>query len=940
MDSYNIDIMTINDRGFLALREHSAYANRWLNAQPGWVDDLSARVSHPICEQVIDDILSGAREVLVQEPVNLEVFASRLRLARQRFMLLTAYRDINGLADLKEVTEGISLFAEKAIAISIEALRIDMRPLVGEPLSTDGMYVPLMVVGMGKLGGRELNVSSDIDLVFVYEDEGDTRGGVKSISHHEWYTRLGKKLISLLSELTADGFVFRVDMRLRPNGGSGPLVCSLAMLEEYFSVQGREWERYAWIKGRMVYPPENDSTYPRLLKGLQDLVRPFVYRRYLDFGVIAAIRELHGQIQQEAEKRSLANPERAADIKLGRGGIREIEFMAQMFQLVRGGQDPGLRIRSTLEVLNAVYARQLLSEADLKQLTQAYDYLRRLEHRLQYWEDAQTHHLPADDGSQERLAKSMNHASLEEFRVTLASHRSHVAQLFGNAFVLKKMNDESDLVEEALFSWAPSNDCPQVKERWEAWLGSARYRSLTDVARRRFIALMARSSEYVHQQSWGSSRSDEVLVRMMSLLESVSRRASYLALLTEYPHLMSRLIQFIAASKWGTEYLIKHPHLLDDLLTGQGQYSPEDHSDLYWAKLKAETNILLDDAIEQGDHSDQAMDVLRHVHHTETFLTLLAELGIGRETPLPIEKVSDRLSALADLILELTLERVWPIVAKKYGLETTVKPKFAVIAYGKLGGKELGYASDLDVVFLYDAPKEDQGASERYAMFARRLIAWLTTATSAGVLFEIDTRLRPNGTAGLLVTNIDSFRSYQLREENNSAWVWEHQALTRARFCAGDIDIGRQFEEIRHAVLSQIRDAASLKKEIISMRQKVADGHPNDSGQFDIKHDRGGMVDIEFIVQYLVLQFSHEHKNLLGNWGNIALLMNAGNAGLIPNSLALEVANAYRVYREYQHRIRLDGADKTRIKLEDMGDRLKAARNAVQKLWQLVLVTV
>ena len=937
MDSYNIDIMRINDVGFLALREHSAYANRWLNAQPGWVDDLSVRVSDPICKQVIDDILSGAREVLAQEPINLEVFASQLRLARQKFMLLTAYRDINGLADLKEVTTGITLFAEKAIEISIEALRIDMRPLVGEPLSADGVYVPLMVVGMGKLGGRELNVSSDIDLVFIYEDEGDTQGGLKSISHHEWYTRLGKKLISLLSELTADGFVFRVDMRLRPNGDSGPLVCSLGMLEEYFSVQGREWERYAWIKGRMVYPPENNPIYPRLFKGLQDLVRPFVYRRYLDFGVIAAIRELHGQIQQEAEKRSLAHPERAADIKLGRGGIREIEFMAQMFQLVRGGQDPGLRIRPTLEVLSAVYERQLLSKTDLTQLTQAYDYLRRLEHRLQYWEDAQTHHLPSDDISQERLARSMNHASLEEFRVTLANHRAHVAQLFGNAFVLKKMSDENEQVEEAHFSWVPSNDYPQVKERWEAWLGSARYRSLTDIARRRFVALMASSSEYVQQQSWGSLKSDEVLVRMMSLLESVSRRASYLALLTEYPHVMSRLVQFIAASKWGTEYLIKHPHLLDDLLTGQGQYSPEDHSELYWAKLKAETNILLDDAIEQGDHSDQAMDVLRQVHHTETFLTLLAELGIGREKPLPIEKVSDRLSALADLILELALERIWPIIAKKYRLEPTQKPKFAVIAYGKLGGKELGYASDLDVVFLYDAPSEDQEASERYAMFARRLIAWLTTATSAGVLFEIDTRLRPNGTAGLLVTNIDSFRSYQLREEDNSAWVWEHQALTRARFCAGDANIGRQFEEIRHAVLSQVRDAATLKQEIISMRQKVTDGHPNDSGQFDIKHDRGGMVDIEFIVQYLVLQFSHDHQKLLGNWGNIALLMNAGEAGLIPNSLALEVANAYRLYREYQHRIRLDGADKTRIKLEEMDDRLKSARSAVQKLWQLVL---
>jgi glutamate-ammonia-ligase adenylyltransferase len=376
---------------------------------------------------------------------------------------------------------------------------------------------------------------------------------------------------------------------------------------------------------------------------------------------------------------------------------------------------------------------------------------------------------------------------------------------------------------------------------------------------------------------------------------------------------------------------------LDDLLTGQGQYSPEDHPSVYWTKLRSEVNVLLDDAAEQGDPSEQSMDILRQVHHTETFLTLLAELGIGRESPLPIEKVSDRLSALADLILALTLERVWPIIAKKYQLNALVPPSFAVIAYGKLGGKELGYASDLDIVFLHDAPDSDQDATERYAMFARRLIAWLTTATSAGVLFEIDTRLRPNGAAGLLVTSVDSFKRYQLRQGDNAAWLWEHQALTRARFCAGDNKIGQQFEEIRAEVLAQKRDESALKQEILSMRAKVSDGHPNDSGQFDIKHDAGGMVDIEFIVQYLVLRFSHQYKNLLGNLGNIALLGMAAKEGLIPDDLSLKVASAYRVYREHQHRIRLDGADKTRISLEDMDQALTDARTDVTALWQQVL---
>ncbi len=929
--------MTSENKKITALLEHSAYATRWLGAQPQWMEGLLSGQDRYLDSAHIDEILAPVNQLLEASTIQLEELGAQLRLSRQRLMLLLALRDLSGDADVPEVTQAMTLFAEKVVAIGIEALRRDMRELVGEPLDAQGQSMPLIVVGMGKLGGRELNVSSDIDLVFLYEDEGDTQGGMKSISHHEWYARLGKKLIALLSEVKPEGFVFRVDMRLRPNGDSGPLVCSLGMLEEYFSVQGREWERYAWIKGRMIYPVEGSPSYNQSLKGLQDLVRPFVYRRYLDFGVIAAIRELHAQIQQEAEKRTHSHPERAADIKLGRGGIREIEFMAQMFQLVRGGQDPGLRIRPTLEVLAAVYERQLISAHDLDCLSNAYLYLRKLEHRLQYWEDAQTHYLPADDVSQARIAKAMGHANLDEFREALANHRSCVAALFGNAFVLQKHSAEAEVQEEQASVWAPPAEWVQLSEMWGAWRGSARQRSLSDTSRRRFVQLMASAARYIDAQNWGSEKSDEVMVRMMNLLDSISRRASYLALLSEYPHILDHLVALIAASKWGSDYLIKHPHLLDDLLTGQGQYSPEDHPSVYWTKLKAEINLLLDDAAEQGDPSEQSMDILRQVHHTETFLTLLAELGIGREQPLAIEKVSDRLSALADLILGVTLERVWPIVAKKYGLSAVVPPSFAVIAYGKLGGKELGYASDLDIVFLHDAPDSDQDATERYAMFARRLIAWLTTATSAGILFEIDTRLRPNGAAGLLVTSIDSFKRYQLRQSDNAAWVWEHQALTRARFCAGDPKIGEQFEQIRAEVLAQKRDEKTLKEEILVMRAKVSEGHPNDSGQFDIKHDAGGMVDIEFIVQYLVLRFSHEYPGLLGNLGNIALLGLAAKEGLIPEQSATNVANAYRVYREHQHRIRLDGADKTRISPEKMDEALIAARSAVTDLWDQVL---
>ena len=921
--------MPIDRKDISFLRAHSAYAVRWLNAYPQWEEWLLSVQEKAIDEHVVNDVLSQALAC-----DSLDALMRELRLARQRFMLLLAFRDLSGLASLVEVTQGISLFGERAIEVAVEAIRNDMKNTVGEPVGPDGQYSPPIIVGMGKLGGRELNVSSDIDLVFIYEDEGETQGGSRSISYHEWYARLGKKLIGVLSEITAEGFVFRVDMRLRPNGDSGPLVCSLAMLEEYFSVQGREWERYAWIKGRMVYPSQRQPSHTRLGKELSDLVRPFVFRRYLDFGVIAAIRDIHAQIQQEAEKRSLSHPERAADIKLGRGGIREIEFMAQMFQLIRGGQDPSLRIRPTLDVLAVVNEQGLISQTDYLQLCQAYDYFRKLEHRLQYWEDAQTHHLPSDDGSQLRLAQAMGHHSLDEFRPLLAQHRANVARLFADAFVLKSSGEDAPLDEGY---WTPGEQWPSLKGRWDAWLSSARQRSLTDSARRQFMLLMARAAKYLEAEGVGVDRAEQILQKYMDLLEAISRRASYLSLLTEYPHILSSLMALLESSRWGADYLIKHPHLLDELLTGPGQYSPEDHPQVYWTKLRAQINAQLDDALEQGEHDDVMMDILRQTHHTETFLTLLAELGIGRNEPLVIERVSDRLSALADLILDITLERVWSVVAKRYKISDGLPPRFAIIAYGKLGGKELGYASDLDIVFLYDADESDQEAGERYSNLARKLIFWLTTATASGILFEIDTRLRPNGVAGLLVTSIQAFERYQMREGDNSAWVWEHQALTRARFCAGDRLIGDRFEKIRQQVLSSNRDPKVLREEIILMRKRVADGHPNATDSFDVKHDQGGMVDIEFIVQYLILQYASEHPALLGNLGNIALLHIAGQIGLIDVALADKVAKAYRLYREYQHLMRLDGAEKTRIFADNIDESLKKARESVSELWRFVL---
>ena len=429
------------------------------------------------------------------------------------------------------------------------------------------------------------------------------------------------------------------------------------------------------------------------------------------------------------------------------------------------------------------------------------------------------------------------------------------------------------------------------------------------------------------------ANADATLLRFFDLLEAIARRSAYLSILSEYPKALANVLALLRASQWGAQYLTRHPHLLDHLLNSRAEMVLIDQPEQYWKDVKATLDMRLDDAMALGDGSEQAMDILRVTHHTETFITLLADLGIGVDQALSVEKVSDHLSALADLILQATFERVWPSVAQKFDLDKSINPPFAIIAYGKLGGKELGYASDLDLVFLYEAVENDFAAQEIYALLAKRMINWLTTYTSAGSLFEIDTRLRPNGSAGFLVTNADAFKKYQLREGDNAAWVWEHQALTRARYSAGNREVGMMFDAVRFEVLSQKRDVAQLRTEILEMRRKVHAGHPNPAPEFDLKHDAGGMVDIEFIVQFLILAYSHEHSQLIANLGNIALLQIAAQVHLIDADAATTVGNAYRLLRSCQHRLRLDGAEKTRVNLKSELELIQA-RESVLRLWQ------
>ncbi len=812
--------------------------------------------------------------------------ARAVRILRKRVMVKLILRDLNNLAGLEEVMTTMSALAEVCVQHAQSCLMHNLRHLFGDPIGeSSGTAQELLVIGMGKLGGEELNVSSDIDLIFVYPEDGRT-GGPHSLSNHEFFTRLGRRLISLINDLTADGYVFRVDMRLRPYGESGPLVTSFAGLEEYLVSQGREWERYAWIKARVVAPAES----PRIDE-LKRLVKPFVFRKYLDFGAIDSMRRLHAQIRREVQRRDRLN-----NIKLGPGGIREIEFIAQVFQLIRGGQDAGLRVLPTRQVLQALARTGQLGAQVATDLDAAYVFLRDLEHRLQYLDDRQTQEMPDNTEDQNIIAAAMNRADYAALLDDLDRHRALVSLQFGQIFHAPpgEANDaqlwrdgvsEDELVIQLKdLGYLAPNDSAQRLQQLRA---GNRYRQLPEQSRQRLDQLIPQFIMLSAQQG----DPDATLSRLLTLLESVSRRAAYLAFLSEYPQAAQRLTAFVAASDWASGYLTQHPALLDELLDTREMYRPPD-----WQNIGRELQTRLDD--NAGD-SERQLDVLRQVQQEQTFQLLAMDL----QGLLPLEKLSDHLSDLADLMLRHVLALCWAGAHKRHRDE----PAFAIIAYGKLGGRELGYASDLDMIFLYDDDHPD--AQENYARLAQRINTMLGSYTSSGRLYETDLRLRPNGASGLLVSSIAAFAGYQQTE----AWVWEHQALTRARFCAGDAGVGAGFEKIRRRVLCQPRELAALRGEILGMRRRMHDGHPNDSGLFDIKHDSGGMVDIEFIVQFLVLAHAHRHPQLTANIGNLALLKLAGELGLVSAEIAAQTCALYRILRQTQHRMRLNNQTPCRV---------------------------
>ena len=870
-----------------------------------------------------------AFDALIQSGLPL---GAALRVLRQLVMERLVVLDCDAVGDspaqLVVITRAMTELAEFSLNAAVVASQKTLDSLYGPPQGPSGERAQLWVVGMGKLGARELNVSSDIDLIYVYDHDGQTAGrlpgdGRGHISNHEYFAHQVKAIYTLIGDVTEHGFVFRVDLALRPHGGSGPAAMSLSALEDYFQAHGREWERFAWLKSRVVAPL--DCIQSGSAEQLRSSVLPFVFRRYLDYGVFDALRVLHRQIREHAAKRSAGRPERANDVKMSRGGIREIEFTVQLLQVVRGGQFPELRTRPTVDALARLAKAGLMDVPTANALAAAYDFLRHTEHRIQYLDDQQTHALPTRDDDLAWIAASMGFADCCHFLHALDAHRELVAgefdKLLGGKPDCKGCNKGAesgslsnaaspllldDVLDHLSVQWPD-----QFRARLVALRQHPKVLGLRDESRARLAQLVQRTAVWLNE----GSVSEEAALRIMDWIEPLLRRETYLALLLERPVVHQRLLRLLGAAKWPARYLLRHPGVIDELANSD-MLSERFNS----ASYQSELNQRLESVRRTGeDDEETCLNLLRRAHHAEMFRTLARDV----EGVLTVEQVADDLSALAEATLSTTLDWCWQRLKNKH----RASPQLAIIAYGKLGGKELGYGSDLDIVFVYE--DEHEQAAEVYAALVRKLINWLTIKTSEGDLFEIDTALRPNGNSGLLVTSFTAYANYQQQRGSNTAWTWEHQAMTRARFVLGAQPLRERFEAIRTGVITAPRDIGLLQNEIVAMRKKVSAARPVKAGLFDVKHSPGGMVDAEFAVQFLVLSQSGAHPELADNVGNIALLIRAEQAGLLPPGVGQAAASAYRELRRVQHKARLDETP-TQVSSGE----LASEQEAIQQLWK------
>ncbi len=863
-----------------------------------------------------------------------------LRQWRNAMMVRSIWRDLNRLAPTLEITAELTAMADVAIGFVLNYHYQHLADLRGVPSNSLGQSQPMLVIGMGKLGAHELNLSSDIDLIFAYPEVGETLGKSASISNQEFFTQLGQRLIKSLDALSAEGFVFRVDMRLRPYGQDGALVSSFDGLEHYYLTQGRDWERYAMVKARVVAQSDNN---PQHCKELMQLLRNFTYRKYVDFSAVEALRDLKARIRQEVKRRRLQD-----NVKLGEGGIREVEFIVQALQLIRGGRDSQLQTQSLVVAMNELVKLKVFPHAVASALLDSYQFLRNAEHAIQAWQDQQTQELPTEPNAQWALAHALDFKDWAEFKAALAAHMTFVSQQF------------SDVIRDQ--STHPQNEAQTVNSRWrELWLEQdvAVIESLLLDQGMNESAEIAKVLESFHRSpqihavdKTGGERLHrfmplllgrlaerdnvaQTLQRLQPFVLAVARRSAYLLLLIENAAALEQLIILSEASPWIPLRLAQHPALLDELLSPASLYEIPDADELT-AELQQTMLRIADDDLEQQ------MEALRYFQQAHSLKVAACEVT-GK---LPLMKVSDYLTELAEVLLSYCLKLSWRNMVAKHGLpggQTDDQAHFIVVGYGKLGGIELGHNSDLDLVFIYSADNalESQAGDGQkaidnqtfYTRMGQKLIHLMATRTPSGILYEIDMRLRPNGNSGMLVAGLSAFAKYQ----RESAWTWEHQALVRARVVAGWSRLADEFRAVREAILCQPREPALLAKDVAEMRQKMrsqlgSNQSQQEAGDFDLKQDAGGIVDIEFMVQYAVLAHAHSYPALTRYSDNIRILDCLDTSGLLSTQEAAELTEAYKVFRATMHRLALQ-QQSARV----AGHPLAAERERVVALWQKLL---
>ena len=860
-------------------------------------------------------------------------FMDELRRFRRRQLVRIAWRDIAGFADVETILAELSLLADVCIGAACQRAGAALAARHGVPTGADGAPLELMVLGMGKLGGGELNFSSDIDLVFLFPEHGET-SGPRPLEHEEYFARLGRRVAQLLGSVTAEGFVYRVDLRLRPFGESGPQVVSFDAFEDYLQQHGRDWERYAYVKARPVH---GAGPFDELYR---NVLRPFVFRRYLDFSVFESLREMKDLIAREVQRRELQD-----NVKLGPGGIREIEFIVQAFQLIRGGGMPALQTRRLLEALPLLAGQKLLPTVAVEELGDSYRFLRRVENRLQERNDEQTHDLPQDETGRARLALAMGAPDWATLALELERHRQRVSGHFHALIIGPSGRGAGDAVERALetllkpeiaddrrrelLQAAGIADIPAVLERLNALREGAYYRRLDQTGRRRLQTLLPSLLKILA----GGDEEAVALGRVLHVIELIGGRTVYLALLNENAVARRRLVELCAHSQFLTDQIAAFPLLLDELLDERLFESVPSR-----AGFEQDLRARMTGA--GSDDPEHQVDLLRQFQRVAVFRVAVPDLT-GR---LPLMKVSDRLTDIAELICAEGLSLSWEQITARHGVpeygpdeSQLSEAGLIVVAYGKFGGIELGYGSDLDLVFLHDSAGEVQRTTgpkvvDNGVFFMRlvqRLVHVLSVHTAAGRLYEVDTRLRPSGKGGLLVQSLEGFGDYQRGE----AWTWEHQALLRARAVAGSPGRRERFEALRRDILRTAVRRATLRDDVRSMRERMrAELSKSGPGQFDLKQDAGGITDIEFLAQYWTLLWAERYPELITYSDNIRQLESLASADLVPQATVDVLTGAYRVYRQHMHHLSLEAADNVVAAGE-----FDAVRAAVSAIWDATM---